>query len=290
MTETNELATIPTVTLNNGVEMPILGFGVYQVGPAETEQAVSDALAAGYRLIDTAAAYGNEEAVGRAIRNSGIARDELFITTKLWVQDAGEDNTKRAFDESATKLGLDHVDLYLIHQPFGDYYSEWRAMQDLHREGRIRAIGVSNFEADRLVDLVLNNEITPAVNQIETNPFHQNVAYQELLRSEGVQIESWGPFAEGRNDLFSNPTLTAIGEPHGKSVAQVVLRWLIQRDVVVIPKTVSPERMAQNLDVFDFALTDDDMAAIAGLDTGSTQFFEHRDPEWVRRLSGRRLG
>ena len=290
MTETNELATIPTVTLNNGVEMPILGFGVYQVGPAETEQAVSDALAAGYRLIDTAAAYGNEEAVGRAIRNSGIARDELFITTKLWVQDAGEDNTKRAFDESAQKLGLDHVDLYLIHQPFGDYYSEWRAMQDLHREGRIRAIGVSNFAADRLVDLVLNNEVTPAVNQVETNPFHQNVDYQKLLRSEGVQIESWGPFAEGRNDLFSNPILTAIGEPHGKSVAQVVLRWLIQRDVVVIPKTVSPERMAQNIDVFDFALTDDDMAAIAGLDTGSTQFFDHHDPEWVRRLSGRRLG
>ena len=290
MTETNELATIPTVTLNNGVEMPILGFGVYQVGPAETERAVSDALAAGYRLIDTAAAYGNEEAVGRAIRNSGIARDELFITTKLWVQDAGEQNTKRAFDESAAKLGLDQLDLYLIHQPFGDYYSEWRAMQDLHREGRIRAIGVSNFAADRLVDLVLNNEITPAVNQIETNPFHQNVDYQKLLRSEGVQIESWGPFAEGRNDLLSNPTLAAIGEPHGKSVAQVVLRWLIQRDVVVIPKTVSPERMAQNLDVFDFALTDDDMAAIAGLDTGSTQFFDHHDPEWVRRLSGRRLG
>ena len=290
MTETNELATIPTLALNNGVEMPILGFGVYQVGPAETERAVSDALAAGYRLIDTAAAYGNEEAVGRAIRNSGIARDELFITTKLWVQDAGEQNTKRAFDESAAKLGLDQLDLYLIHQPFGDYYSEWRAMQDLHREGRIRAIGVSNFAADRLVDLVLNNEVTPAVNQVETNPFHQNVDYQKLLRSEGVQIESWGPFAEGRNDLFSNPILTAIGEPHGKSVAQVVLRWLIQRDVVVIPKTVSPERMAQNLDVFDFALTDDDMAAIAGLDTGATQFFEHRDPEWVRRLSGRRLG
>jgi 2,5-diketo-D-gluconate reductase A len=290
MTETNQLATIPTATLNNGVEMPILGFGVYQVGPAETEQAVSDALAAGYRLIDTAAAYGNEEAVGRAIRSSGIARDELFITTKLWVQDAGEDNTKRAFDESAQKLGLDRLDLYLIHQPFGDYYSEWRAMQDLHREGRIRAIGVSNFAADRLVDLVLNNEITPAVNQVETNPFHQNVDYQALLRSEGVQLESWGPFAEGRNDLFSNPILTAIGEPHGKSVAQVVLRWLIQRDVVVIPKTVSPERMAQNLDVFDFALTDDDMAAIAGLDTGSTQFFDHHDPEWVRRLSGRRLG
>ena len=290
MTETNELATIPTLALNNGVAMPILGFGVYQVGPAETERAVSDALAAGYRLIDTAAAYGNEEAVGRAIRNSGIARDELFITTKLWVQDAGEQNTKRAFDESAAKLGLDQLDLYLIHQPFGDYYSEWRAMQDLHREGRIRAIGVSNFAADRLVDLVLNNEVTPAVNQVETNPFHQNVDYQKLLRSEGVQIESWGPFAEGRNDLFSNPTLAAIGEPHGKSVAQVVLRWLIQRDVVVIPKTVSPERMAQNLDVFDFALTDDDMAAIAGLDTGATQFFEHRDPEWVRRLSGRRLG
>ncbi|WP_327041973.1 aldo/keto reductase [Microbacterium sp. Root61] len=270
--------------------MPILGFGVYQVGPEETEHAVSAALAAGYRLIDTAAAYGNEESVGRAIRSSGIPRDELFITTKLWVQDAGEDNTKRAFDDSARKLGLDVVDLYLIHQPFGDYYSEWRAMQNLHREGRIRAIGVSNFSPDRLLDLILNNEITPAVNQIETNPFHQNVDYQMLMRTEGVQIESWGPFAEGKNDLFSNPVLAAIGAPYGKSVAQVVLRWMIQRGVVVIPKTVSPERMAQNLDVFDFVLSDADMSAVAALDTASTQFFDHRDPEWVRRLSSRRLG
>lgn len=279
------------VTLNNGVEMPILGFGVYQIDDDETEQAVSDALAAGYRLIDTAEAYGNEEAVGRAIASSSIPRDELFITTKLWVQDAGDEaNTKRSFDASARRLGLDYVDLYLIHQPFGDYYSEWRAMQDLQREGRIRAIGVSNFAADRLLDLILNNEIAPAVNQIETNPFKQNAEYQELMSDEGVQIESWGPFAEGRNDLFANETLRAIGEPHAKSVAQVVLRWLVQRGVVVIPKSVRPERMAQNLDVFDFELGDDDMAAIAALDTGSSQFFDHRDPQWVRMLSGRRLG
>lgn len=278
------------VTLNNGVEMPILGFGVYQVGPEETTQAVSDALAAGYRLIDTAEAYGNEEAVGSALASSGIPRDELFITTKLWVQDAGEANTKRSFDASARRLGLDYVDLYLIHQPFGDYYSEWRAMQDLHAEGRIRAIGVSNFPADRLLDLILNNDVVPAVNQIETNPFHQHADYQELMSGEGVQIESWGPFAEGRNNLFDNETLRAIGEPYGKSVAQVVLRWMLQRGVVVIPKSVRPERMAQNLDVFDFELSDDDMAAIADLDTASTQFFDHRDPEWVRRLSGRRMG
>jgi 2,5-diketo-D-gluconate reductase A len=277
------------VTLNNGVKMPILGFGVYQVPDDKTEQAVSHALQAGYRHLDTAAAYGNEEAVGRAIVSSGIRRDELFITTKLWVQNAGEDNTKRAFDVSATKLGLDTIDLYLIHQPFGDYYSEWRAMESLNKEGRARAIGVSNFAPDRLIDLILNNEIVPAVNQIETNPFHQNVDYQKLMADEGVQIESWAPFAEGQNDLFTNPVLTGIGNKHDKSAAQVVLRWMIQRNVVVIPKSVRPERMAQNLDVFDFELADEDMTAIAGLDTNSTQFFDHRDPEWVRRLSSRRL-
>jgi 2,5-diketo-D-gluconate reductase A len=279
-----------TVTLNNGIQMPILGFGVFQVGPDETEKAVSDALAAGYRLIDTAAAYGNEEAVGAAIAKSGLPRDELFITTKLWVQDAGEENTTRAFEDSLAKLGLDYIDLYLIHQPFGDYYAEWRAMQQINKDGRARAIGVSNFAADRLLDLVLNNEITPAVNQIETNPFHQRADDQELLAAEGVQIESWGPFAEGRNGLFSNPLLTEIGAAYGKSVAQVVLRWLIQRGVVVIPKTVNPDRMAQNLDVFDFTLTDEDLAKIATLDEGSSQFFDHRDPAMVRGLSARRLG
>ena len=278
------------VTLNNGVEMPILGFGVFQVGPAETEQAVTDALAAGYRLIDTAAAYGNEEAVGAAIAKSGIPRTELFITTKLWVQDPGEENTARAFEDSLRKLGLDHVDLYLIHQPFGDYYAEWRAMERLAKDGRARAIGVSNFAADRLLDLIINNEIVPAVNQIETNPFHQRADYQGLMKAEGVQIESWGPFAEGKNGLFTNPLLTEIGAGYEKSVAQVVLRWMLQRNVVVIPKSVNPERMAQNLDVFDFALSESEMAKIATLDEGSSQFFDHRDPDMVRWLSARRLG
>jgi 2,5-diketo-D-gluconate reductase A len=278
------------VTLNNGVDMPILGFGVFQVGPEETEAAVTAALSAGYRSIDTAAAYGNEEAVGAAIAKSGIAREELFITTKLWVQDApAEQNTARAFDESLRKLGLDYVDLYLIHQPFGDYYGQWRAMEKINRDGRARAIGVSNFPADRLVDLILNTEITPAVNQIETNPFHQRAEYQTLLDAEGVQIESWGPFAEGKNGLFTNELLAGIGDRYGKSIAQVVLRWMIQRNVVVIPKTVSPDRMAENLDVFDFTLTDDDMSRIATLDEGNSQFFDHRDPDMVRWLAARRL-
>lgn len=273
-----------TVTLNSGVEMPIVGYGVYQIPAEETEQAVSDALAAGYRHIDTAAAYGNEEAVGRAIRASGIARDELFVTTKLWVHDGGEEGTRRAFDVSLQRLGLDHLDLYLIHQPFGDVYSSWRAMQDLHRRGLVRAIGVSNFYPDRLVDLIDHNEITPAVNQVETHPFFQRADYQALMAGRGVQIESWGPLAEGRNDLFINPTLRAIGAAHGKSVAQVVLRWLVQRGVVVIPKSVRPERMAENLAVLDFELSEEQMRSIATLDTGASVFFDHRDPEWVTRL------
>jgi 2,5-diketo-D-gluconate reductase A len=279
-----------TVTLNNGVEMPVLGFGVFQIPPEQTEQAVTDALAAGYRLLDTAAAYGNEEAVGRAIKNSGIPREELFITTKLWVQDApAEENTKRAFGASLRKLGLDYLDLYLMHQPYGDVYGQWRAMESLHREGRVKAIGVSNFYPDRLLDLVLNNEITPAVNQIEVHPFFQRVADQELAREHGIQIESWGGFAEGKNNLFTNPLLSEIGEQHGKSVAQVVLRWLIQRGVVTIPKSVRPERMAENIDVFDFELTDEQMASIAPLDTGASLFFDHRDPEMVSWLSKRRV-
>ena len=281
---------VPSVTLNNGVAMPILGFGVYQIPPEATERAVADALAAGYRHLDTAAAYGNEEAVGRAIRSSGIARDELFVTTKLWIQDApAEQNTKRAFDASLRRLGLDFVDLYLIHQPYGDLYGQWRAMQDLHRQGLIRAIGVSNLYPDRLVDLIDHNEITPAVNQIETHPFFQRADYQELMRARGVQIESWGPLAEGRNDLFSDPTLTAIGRAHGKSVAQVVLRWLIQHEVVVIPKSVRPERMRENLDVFDFRLSEEDMGRIAAMDTGRSLFFDHRDPASASRLGGVRL-
>ncbi|MFK8909410.1 aldo/keto reductase [Streptomyces sp. YS-3] len=273
-----------TVTLNNGVEMPILGFGVYQIPAEETEQAVSGALAAGYRSLDTAAAYRNEEAVGRAIRSSGIAREDLFVTTKLWVSDAGEDRARRAFETSLRRLGLDHVDLYLIHQPYGDVYGSWRAMESLHREGLARAIGVSNFHPDRLVDLIDHNEITPAVNQIETHPFHQRIADQKLMRERRVQIESWGPFAEGRNNLFTHPVLVRIAAAHGKSVAQVVLRWLIQRDVVVIPKSVRAERMAENFDVFGFELTADQMAAVAALDTGTTLFFDHRDPVMTSRL------
>lgn len=278
------------VTLNNGVQMPILGFGVYQIPPEQTEQAVTDALAAGYRLLDTAASYGNEEAVGRAIGNSGIAREELFVTTKLWIQDApAEANTRRAFETSLSKLGLDHVDLYLMHQPLGDVYGQWRAMEAVNREGLAKAIGVANFYPDRLLDLILNNEVTPAVNQIETHPFFQRVADHELMREHGVQHQSWGGFAEGKNNLFTHPVLSEIGAAHGKSAAQVVLRWLIQRDIVTIPKSVRPERMAQNLDVFDFTLTDDQMARIAALDTGTTLFFDHHDPEMVAWLGKRRV-
>lgn len=278
-----------TVTLNNGRTMPILGFGVFQIPADETEKAVSNALEAGYRLLDTAAAYQNEDAVGRAIAASGIPRDELFITTKLWVQDAGEDNTNRAFDTSLERLGLEYVDLYLIHQPYGDYYSEWRAMQDLYRNGRAKSIGVSNFHSDRLVDLIVNTDVVPAVNQIETHPFHQRADDQRVMQEHGVQIMSWGPFAEGKNELFTHPVLSAIADAHTVSVAQVVLRWLVQRDVVIIPKSVHPERMAQNIDVFDFTLTDDEMQQIAALDAGESLFFDHRDPSMVAQLSARRV-
>jgi 2,5-diketo-D-gluconate reductase A len=282
-----------TVTLNNGVTMPIVGFGVFQIPEDQTQAAVEAALEAGYRHLDTAASYGNEGAVGAAIAASGLPRDDLFVTTKLWIQHAPtgsvEDDTKRAFDTSLRRLGLDHLDLYLIHQPLGDYYSEWRAMQGLYKDGQIRAIGVSNFHPDRLVDLIDHNEITPAVNQIETHPFHQRATDQELLRERGVQIESWGPFAEGRNNLFTDPVLSAIAEAHNKSVAQIVLRWLVQRDVVVIPKSVRPDRMAQNLDIFAFTLTDDQMKQIATLDTGASLFFDHRDPAMVSALGSRRI-
>ena len=280
--------TVPNVALNNTVQMPIVGFGVFQIPDKETEQAVSEALIAGYRHFDTAASYRNEAAVGRALKASGIPRRELFVTTKLWIQkESGEDAVKRAFDASLQRLELEYLDLYLIHQPLGDYYSAWRVFEQLYRDGAVRAIGVSNFYPDRLVDLIAHNEIAPAVNQIETHPFFQRADYQRLMKEQGTQIEAWGPLAEGKNDIFANPTLTKIGAAHGRSVAQVVLRWLIQRGVVVIPKSVRPERMAENLNVFDFRLSDDEMNDIAKLDTGASVAFDHHDPAMVSWLNGR---
>ncbi len=282
--------TIPVVTLNNGVEMPILGFGVFQVpDPAECERSVRDAIDVGYRLLDTAASYGNEAAVGNAIRNHGIDRSELFVTTKLWVEDASYEGAKAAFERSIDKLQLDYLDLYLIHQPYGDVYGAWRAMEELHRAGRIRAIGVSNFYPDRLVDFVLHNEVAPAVNQIEIHPFHQQGDAQAILQEYKVQAEAWGPFAEGNNGLFSNELLQSIGEKHGKSIAQVVLRWLMQRSIVAIPKSVRRERIAENFAIFDFELDSDDLAAIATLDQKASSFFDHRDPAMVKWLGMRKL-
>jgi len=273
------------ITLNNGIQMPILGFGVFQIpDPAECEQSVYEAIQAGYRLIDTAAAYMNEEAVGKAIKRSGVPREELFITTKLWIQDAGYENAKKAFDKSLKKLQLDYLDLYLIHQPFGDIYGSWRAMEELYGEGRIKAIGVSNFYPDRIMDLIVHNKIVPANNQIETHPFQQQIETQRFLKEQGVQIESWGPFAEGKNDLFQNKLLKSIGEKYNKSIAQVVLRWLIQRNIVVIPKSVRKERIVENFNVIDFELTTEDMETIATLDTGASLFLDHRNPETVKWL------
>lgn len=276
------------VILNNGVKMPLLGFGVYQVTDlAECEQSVEEALRVGYRLIDTAAAYRNEEAVGRAIHQAGLPRNEVFVTTKLWVADTGYEKTRRAFDLSMRRLGLDVLDLYLIHQPYGDVYGSWRAMQELLREGRIRAIGVSNFQPDRLMDLMVHNEIAPAVNQIETHPFHQQVDAHTFLMDNGVQHQSWGPFAEGKHDIFRNPQLASIATKHGKTVAQVILRWLVERNIVAIPKSVRKERMAENFAIFDFALDDADKAAIAALDKKTSSFFDHRDPNIVKWLGQR---
>lgn len=278
------------VILNNGVEMPILGFGVFQIADqTECEQSVYDAIAAGYRLIDTAASYLNEEAVGRAIKRSGVAREELFITTKLWVQDAGYERTKRAFEKSRERLQLDYLDLYLIHQPFGDVHGSWRAMEELNREGKIRAIGVSNFHPDRLIDLIIHNEVAPAVNQVETHPFNQQIESAAFMKENHVQIQSWAPFAEGKNNLFQNEVLVSIAEKYNKSVAQVVLRWLTQRDVVVIPKSVRKERLIENFNCFDFELTQEDMEAISRLDTKQSLFFSHRDPEMVKWLGTRNL-
>jgi len=284
------MATIPSVTLNNGVAMPLLGFGVFQVTDLdECERSVLDAIETGYRLLDTAASYGNEAAVGNAIQKSGVAREELFITTKLWVQDASYDGAKQAFERSMEKLQLEYLDLYLIHQPYGDVYGAWRAMQELYQAGRIKAIGVSNFYPDRIMDFILHNDIAPAVNQIETHPFHQQIEAQKLLQENNVQIESWGPFAEGKNNIFQNAVLRSIAETHGKSVAQVIVRWLTQRGVVAIPKSVRKERMAENLDVFDFELSADDMNAIAALDSKQSAFFDHRDPAMVKWLGTRNI-
>lgn len=278
------------VKLNNGVEMPILGFGVFQVTDlAECERSVLEAISTGYRLIDTAQSYMNEEAVGRAIKQSGVAREELFITTKLWIERDGYEGAKKAFEASLKKLQLDYLDLYLIHQPYGDVYGEWRAMQELYKEGKIRAIGVSNFHPDRLMDLIVNNEIVPAVNQIETHPFHQQNETQKFLKENGVQIESWGPFAEGKNNIFHNELLASIGKKHNKSVAQVILRWLTQRGVIVIPKSVRKERMEENFNSLDFELSTEEMEAIKTLDTKASLFFDHRDPAMVKWLGERKL-
>ncbi|PWH12334.1 MAG: 2,5-diketo-D-gluconic acid reductase [Anaerolineae bacterium] len=279
-----------TVKLNNGVEIPILGFGVFQItDPAECERSVIEAIESGYRHIDTAASYRNEEAVGRAIRQSGLAREELFITTKLWIQRNGYEGTLQAFERSLNRLQLEYVDLYLIHQPYGDVYGEWRAMEQLYRQGKIRAIGVSNFHPDRLMDLMIHNEIAPAVNQIEVNPFQQQIESQTFFQDNGVFIEAWAPFAEGRNNIFQNETLLSIAAKHKKSVAQVILRWLVQRNIIALAKTTRKERMLENINVFDFELSAEDMAAIAALDTKTSAFFDHRNPEMVKWLGNRKL-
>lgn len=278
------------VTLNNGVEMPAIGFGVFQVPDLKVcEQAVSDALEVGYRMIDTAAAYMNEEAVGAAVKHSGIDRKELFITTKLWVQDYGYDNTLKAFDVSMKKLGLDYLDLYLMHKPYNDYYGAWRAMERLYKEGRIRAIGVTSFWNERLADLITCNEVKPAVNQIETNVWHQQWSSAEFMAAEGVQHEAWAPFAEGNNGVFTNPVLKQIADKHHKTTGQVQLRWLNQRGVIVIPKSVHKERMKENLDIFDFTLDDDDMKAIRGLDTGRSTIYDEMNPAIAKGIASTKI-
>ncbi len=278
------------VVLNNGVEMPILGFGVFQVtDPKECENSVLDAIETGYRLIDTAASYMNETAVGNAIKKSGVAREDLFITTKLWLQDTGYENTKKAFEKSLNKLQFDYLDLYLIHQPYGDVHGSWRAMEELYKAGKVKAIGISNFHPDRVMDIITFNDIAPAVNQIETHPFNQQIENQKFLTENKVQIESWGPFAEGRNNLFQNELLESIATRYKKSIAQIVLHWLTQRGVVAIPKSVKKERIRENFNIFDFELSSDDLATIATLDTKTSSFFDHRDPEIIKWMGNRKL-
>jgi len=279
-----------TVKLNNGIEMPILGFGVFQIPDAsECEKCVVDAIEVGYRSIDTAASYQNEQAVGNAIKNSGIDRKELFITTKLWVQDNGYENTKKAFQKSLDRLQLDYLDLYLIHQPYGDVFGSWRAMEELYEAGKVRVIGVSNFQPDRVMDLIMFNKIVPAVNQVETHPFQQQVDNQIFLQENNVQIESWGPFAEGKNDIFKNELLVSLATKYNKSVPQIILRWLTQRGVVVIPKSVRKERMTENFNSLDFEIEADDMEIIKTLDTKTSLFFDHRNPEIIKWMATRKL-
>lgn len=275
------------ITLNNGIKMPILGYGVFQIADLEEcERCVLDALEVGYRLLDTAQSYGNESAVGNAIRKSGVPREEIFLTTKLWISEAGYEKAKTSLLESLERLGLDYIDMVLIHQPFGDVYGSYKAMTELYKEGKIKAIGVSNFYPDRLVDFAKHNEVIPAVNQIELHPFHQQPKALEVMAKFGVQPQAWAPFAEGKNDLFTNPVLKAVGDKYGKSNAQVALRYLIQLGVCVLPKTVTKSRMVENKDVFDFELTNEDMEAIKQLDAGKSLFFSHQDPEMVERLVG----
>ncbi|HQR12372.1 MAG TPA: aldo/keto reductase [Casimicrobiaceae bacterium] len=278
------------VTLNNGLQMPMVGLGVFQIPDAkECERSVIDAIETGYRLIDTAASYMNEEAVGRGLRASGIARADLFVTTKLWVQHTGYERTQQAIDRSLKRLQLDYLDLYLIHQPFGDVHGSWRAMEQAHKAGKLRAIGVSNFDPDRLMDIIGFNEVVPAVNQVEVNPFLQQEEAVSFMREQGVQAEAWAPFAEGRNNLFTNAMLVEIGGKYGKSVGQVVLRWLVQRGIVALAKSVRKERMVENLAIFDFELSHEDMTRIATLETGQSAFFSHRDPAIVKWMAERKL-
>lgn len=277
------------VRLNNGVMMPAVGFGVYQIPVDETEEIVNKALEVGYRMFDTASAYFNEEQVGKAIASSAIKREELFITTKLWVQDYEYEDALKAFDLSLHKLGLDYIDLYLLHKPYGNYYAAWRALEKLYKEGLIRAIGITSFSNERLLDLCLHNEIKPALNQIETNPFFQQHSANAFLKSEGIVHEAWAPFAEGKNDIFNNEVLKRIAENHHKSVSSVILRWLNQRNIVVIPKTVRKERMIENFNIFDFTLSDDEMQAIAALNTGSSPIYDDMDLPTVRFISSHRI-
>ncbi len=279
-----------TVKLNNGIEIPILGFGVFQIAdPAECTRSVVDAIQTGYTHIDTAASYMNEEAVGKGIQQSGVAREDLFITTKLWIQSQGYEGTLKAFERSLKRLQLDYIDLYLIHQPFGDVYGEWRAMEELSQQGKIRAIGVSNFQPDRLMDLMIHNQITPAVNQIEVNPFQQQIESQKFFEANQVAVEAWAPFAEGRNNIFQNELLLSIAAKYNKTVAQVILRWVTQRGIIALAKSSRKERMMENINVLDFELSAEDMAAMSTLDTKTSSFFDHRNPDMVKWLGERKL-